>query len=772
MLNTTALASGQIVAARYQLARPLAVGHDPTTWLAHDTTAGRDVVVCFRAPGAPTGVAGNGAMVQHAALLAPIASAAAGDLAFDVFEYLPGGEIGRLRGRAWTLIARRLLAVADALAVLHETGWVHGDIKSANVMLDADGLPRLVDFGSARRIGSTQPAGASPYSTSPERLAGAPAAAADDIYAFGVLLHELVSGYPPFYPDISPARVRDEIPPPVSGRPEPPAELRTLVARCLAKQPSARPASMRDLQRELEGVLESAAAAQAPPAAAATAGPWVPRPPADALPVQAQWRRTTAAAPSAQSLRNEGFRRGLLVGAFVLACAAAGFTFFVLPDLVSAQRAPSAIAPAAPEPAQTPAKPVADFARMAEQKRLAEARREPLPGRLQQLESRDVAGWGGAAHANVRNELAAGDAAMTARDFAAALARFDAAARGLDALEQRLPVVVSERRAAAQLAFASGRAAAAIEQYEALLKVAPADAAARSGLARARVLDDVVRETAAGARAEQAGETEAAVAAYRRALQLDPATAAASAGIARLQARAAGDAYATAMAAALAALARKDYVAAQGAFERAGRIRPGTPEVAEGLQQIRRLGETRSLADTIERAAAAERTEQWSQALALYGEALKVEPTLQAAQAGVERAEPRAMIDAELQSFLDKPERLYSPAGRDVARNVLERAAKFAAPGTRLQQQQARLAQRLREAETPIPVALASDNATEVQIYRVGKLGFFDQRSLELMPGRYTIVGTRQGFRDVRKELNLLPGASPATLVVRCEEPI
>ncbi len=774
MLNTTALANGLVVAARYQLARPLAAGHDATTWLAHDTSVGRDVVVRFRTSGESEGFARNGTVVQHAALLAPIASDSEGELAFDVFEYLPGGEIGRLRGRAWTLIGRRLLAVADALTVLHEAGWVHGDIKSANVMLDADGLPRLVDFGSARRIGSTQPAAASPYSTSPERLDGAPAAVADDIYAFGVLLYELVSGHPPFYPDLSPARVRDEIPAPVSGRPEPPGALRELVARCLAKQPSARPASMRDLRLELEGVLESAAATQTPPVATATASAWVPRPPTDALPVQAQWRRTTAAAPSAQSLRNEGFRRGLLVGAFVLAIAAAGFTFFVLPGLVTAQRTPSSPAsvPAAPEPAQPPPQPVTDFARLAEQKRLAEARREPLPGRLQQLETRDVAGWGGAAHTQVRNELAAGDAALTARDFAAALSRFDAAARGLDALEQRLPVVVSERRAAAQLAFAAGRAAEAIEKYEALLKAAPADAAARTGLARARVLDDVVRETAAGARAEQAGDARAAIAAYRRALQLDPATATARAGIARLGARETNDAYATAMAEALAALARKDYTAAQGSFERAGRIRPGTPEVAEGLQQIRRLGETRNLAGMIERAAAAESAEQWSQALALYGEALQVEPSLQAAQQGVERAEPRAMIDAELQSFLDKPERLYSPAGRDVARNVLERAAKFAAPGTRLQQQQARLAQRLREAETPIQVALASDNATEVQIYRVGKLGLFDQRSLELMPGRYTIVGTRQGFRDVRKELNLLPGALPPTLVVRCEERI
>ena len=78
----------------------------------------------------------------------------------------------------------------------------------------------------------------------------------------------------------------------------------------------------------------------------------------------------------------------------------------------------------------------------------------------------------------------------------------------------------------------------------------------------------------------------------------------------------------------------------------------------------------------------------------------------------------------------------------------------------------------LRDAETPIRVALASDNATDVQIYRIGKLGFFEQKDLELMPGRYTVVGTRQGYRDVRKELNLTPGSAPPTLVVRCEERI
>jgi hypothetical protein len=95
MTNMTALAGGQVVAARYELARPLAAGHGGATWLARDTHASRDVVLRFRAA---DDVAGERicAAVEHAALLAPLATHSAGDASFDVFECLPGGEIGRL----------------------------------------------------------------------------------------------------------------------------------------------------------------------------------------------------------------------------------------------------------------------------------------------------------------------------------------------------------------------------------------------------------------------------------------------------------------------------------------------------------------------------------------------------------------------------------------------------------------------------------------------------------------------------------------------------
>jgi tetratricopeptide (TPR) repeat protein len=771
MILRTTLVNGQVLAARYELVRPLAAGHDQATWLARDLQSATDVVLRLQDAGeggapAPT--------VRHAALLAPQASLRVGDVALEVFDYLPGGEIGRLRGRPWPSVVRQLLPVIDALQSLHASGWTHGDLKSANVLLDADGLARLIDLGSARRLGATQPAGASPYSTSPERLDGAPAAVADDIYALGVLLYELLSGHPPFYPDVTEQRVRTEVPPPLSGRPSPPEALSALVAQCLAKQPGDRPASMAAVHDVLASMLPPATADDAVAIPAGRDTVRQPRPPVEALPVRPHWQRAGAPVASASALRNEGFRRGLLVGSMVLLLLVAGFTFVVLPDIVASRAGRTPVPANAPAPvvAATSAPAVPDLERLAILKRQAEERRAPLAGRLQRLQQRDVATWGAEAFARAQAELIAGDAAMADRKYEQAVARFDSAGTALTTLEQRLPGVVTERLAAAQAAFTAGRAAEAQQKFTAVLAVAPDNAAARTGLARARVLDDVLRATAAGAAAEQAGRPDVALAEYQRALQLDPATTVARAGIERLRTRASSDAYSAALSQAMAALARRDYPTAEAAFERANGIRPGTAEVAEGLQQIRRAAETRGLTSTLERAMAAERTEAWPEALGMYREALKIEPALRAAQDGVERVEPRAMLDAELQTFLDRPERLYSPSGRDVARNVLERAAQQPAPGPRLQTQQSRLAELLRQAETPIRVALASDSVTDVQIYRVGKLGLFERREVELMPGRYTVVGTRQGYRDVRKELNLLPGAAAPTLVVRCEEPI
>lgn len=775
---TETLESGQVVAARYALQRLLGHGPRCETWLARDAALGRDVALKFAADSGADSLAREidiQSRIAHPSILPAGRIESADGRTFVVMDYQPGGDLSRLRGRAWPFVLRRVLPVIDALGAVHAAGYVHCDVKSANVLLDADGLPWLADFSSARAIGTPGTAEGSPYGMSPQRYAGEPAAVTDDVYAVGVLIYKLVSGHPPFYPDITPQRVRDEVPPPLTGRPPVPPGLADLVARCLAKDAAQRPGDMKELGRELRECLELPIEADAAPLPGS-----VPQltPPVEVAPIRAAWQRESSRGPSASELRREGFRRGLLVGGAVLSIAAVMFVFFVLPGLMQAPvaKAPTAAStPATEPPAKSrPALPndAVDLERLAGQKRQAEELRGRLDSRLAALEKKDVASWGAATLGEARAALAAAEGAVGRRDYAPALASLQQAEQHVATLEKQAPVVLRQLVADGQAALDSGRSADATQKFAAALRVDAANAAAAAGMKRARVLDDVLKEVAAGARAEQAGDATGAKAAYQRALTLDPATRAAREGIARLQAKASGDAFAAAMAQGLAALARKDYPSARAAFEQAGRLRPGAPEVADGLQQIEQAGRTRDLGATLARARAAEKDERWAEALAAYREALKGDPTLVEGQQGVERCEPRAMLDAQLQTYLTKPERLFSQEGRSAARAVLAEAQALSSPGARLAAQAERLAQLVRQAETPIHVALASDNLTDVQVYRVGKLGAFERRDLELMPGRYTVVGTRNGYRDVRKEFTLLPGAPSPEVVVRCEDPI
>jgi len=55
-------------------------------------------------------------------------------------------------------------------------------------------------------------------------------------------------------------------------------------------------------------------------------------------------------------------------------------------------------------------------------------------------------------------------------------------------------------------------------------------------------------------------------------------------------------------------------------------------------------------------------------------------------------------------------------------------------------------------------------------IYRVGRIGTFQRHEVEVIPGRYAVVGTRPGYRDVRREVEILPGSTPEPVMVKCEE--
>ena len=193
---------------------------------------------------------------------------------FIVFELIEGENLKELVTRGGPLPIRRVLElgleVGRALAFAHAQGLVHRDVKPQNVLLNEEGLAKVTDFGIVRSLdavgGQTETGtvlGTSHY-IAPEQARGERVDAHTDVYSFGVVLYELLAGDVPYPGDsflsVAMKHVNEPVPNVLEQRPDTPLRLASLVERCMAKMPTARPASMDEVVSELESVRADLAA--------------------------------------------------------------------------------------------------------------------------------------------------------------------------------------------------------------------------------------------------------------------------------------------------------------------------------------------------------------------------------------------------------------------------------------------------------------------------------------------------------------------------------
>lgn len=144
------------------------------------------------------------ARLSHVTILHPVAWIDDVRHAALVAEYVDGGDLVSLAGAPPRCWASPMAEVAEALAFLHARSVVHRDVKARNVLLDSAGRARLIDFGSAAEIGSPRTLGST---TAAHRYSDAGTiSAADDVFAFAVLLYELMAGRLPFGAEPAPSR--------------------------------------------------------------------------------------------------------------------------------------------------------------------------------------------------------------------------------------------------------------------------------------------------------------------------------------------------------------------------------------------------------------------------------------------------------------------------------------------------------------------------------------------------------------------------------------
>jgi hypothetical protein len=266
----------------YRILGAIGAGGMGEVYRAHDPRLARDVAIKVlpAASGSQDALARFErearavAALNHPNILAIHDVGADGALHFVVTELLEGHTLRERLAVRGSLAPGEAVGygvqIAQGLAAAHDRGIVHRDLKPENIFVTGDGRVKILDFGIAL-FGhpSADTAGHPPLTRtglvvgtvgymSPEQLLGRPATPRSDLFAFGVVMHELIAGVHPFkrgtVPEMQSAVLRDDPIALTQAVPGVPASIVRLLERCLEKEPAQRPESARDLAMFFEAM--------------------------------------------------------------------------------------------------------------------------------------------------------------------------------------------------------------------------------------------------------------------------------------------------------------------------------------------------------------------------------------------------------------------------------------------------------------------------------------------------------------------------------------
>jgi predicted Ser/Thr protein kinase len=289
------LAPGAVVAGRYEVLRPLGSGGMGAVFAVRDRMLDETLALkLLRAPERAGAIERFRQeiklawRVRHRNVCGLREYGEEGGRAYITMELVEGRNLRQLLRERGALPWEEAFAlaeqVAEGLAAVHEAGILHRDLKATNVMRDAAGVVRLMDFGIAEALAGAGLVEAVPVEVlgsleymSPEQVRGAALDERSDLYALGIVVFEIFTGRVPFRGDTPAATMllKLEAETPFAGLSleRLPLSLRPVLARLLAKEPGERYASARDavaaLRRAAAAVDEDGTGGHAPVAGAA-----------------------------------------------------------------------------------------------------------------------------------------------------------------------------------------------------------------------------------------------------------------------------------------------------------------------------------------------------------------------------------------------------------------------------------------------------------------------------------------------------------------------
>ena len=382
----------------------------------------------------------------------------------------------------------------------------------------------------------------------------------------------------------------------------------------------------------------------------------------------------------------------------------------------------------------------------------------------------NVQAWGKQAFDEARNLANTAEAAFADESYEQAIEGY---AKGVSSFEQLLSDAEAQyQRTLSEAIEALNRrdAESANQALDSASLYQPTSAMVEAGRRRLENLDEVIAllEQAAGAEAES--KFDEAIRFAERARSIDPSTQGIGDYLRDLRASSLDVRFRDILAQGYAALDGQEFEDAESAFRKALGMKPGDPGAEQGLAQALTNRANRSIQSGLAQATEYGEGEDWEQAILAFDQVRQIDPSLSEANEGIAYARMRMELDKALVAMTGSPGELADDRQFAKAKALLVQSEQVSSAGPRLERQRETLAGQISVASQPAQLLLISDSETDVRLQYHGNLGRFNQKTLNVRPGRYLVQGGRDGYREVRFEFDVVPGAQSIEII--CSESI
>ncbi len=388
------------------------------------------------------------------------------------------------------------------------------------------------------------------------------------------------------------------------------------------------------------------------------------------------------------------------------------------------------------------------------------------------LEQHAVSQWAENEFLNALSIGEKGDEEFRQQNYTSAIEHYSKAVAELNILEKRIAPTLENYVQKGEFALSEADKELAIYNFELALKIDKHNQRAISGIKRAATIEELFKLLKKGGNLEAGNRLNDAQDTYQEAMELDPLSEQAKIAFERVSQRLQNIEFSNLLASGDKLLKTRQYADAKHAYRSALKINPQSKEAKQGIINVDQAIRKDKVMALFAEAKIFENNEDWLNASTSYQQILNLNPASASAHEGKLRCEKHAEILTQLNSHIENYLRLSNENVAAEANQLLVAAKTLSDPGNKILSSSVKVRHLLEHVKQPIELVLTSNNETEVAIYKVGKLGKFQQRDIELKPGKYTFVGSRTGYRDVRKVLIVSAEMTTRTVEVSCEEPI